>query len=809
MLQPKYTKILAIISGLTLATAAGAQVLIGGFQGAGDPTDAGWVNETTGNPIVSDSECSFPSGVVPTYAQSLAVAVPPGNAGTFGYPSLQLQFSPAQIAAFYTNSWITFTFSVPAWTNGGYSQIYNLVLNAPGYGYNNQSWANALEMGNTNSTNPGSNPNYYFYNGVPEQTMVVSYNYSSVEAAIQAGIANSVATNGPSFLQMTFQGNQGGGAPISPAWYLNSVVLSKAPFGVASEPTASIYVVDDFSTNGVSPSNPTNYDYFDTTNVYLDGQITNVYGNWFGGGFDSVAWSTNNVTNSFDSASYPANGSLQVTVSPANGQWVLHHADYSANLLVNSLIYTDVEMDVRFDPSSIATVSGGTTNYGPIRVGVRPAGVYDVQDWFYYAPVVTSTNWAHIVAPLSGTDPNQQTWGELLVGMDPTGLPFTNGSGTNQIIYVDNIVFKGPLAVVTIPPPTLSVLPATPGLRIFAGSAVNNYDRATISTVNQNESWIGGSYPVTYSFSLLSYPNNNIDQTMLQLVPVNSSASAPLGGNFPAGGNEYFDYQATNGLWLVLSPNGGGAVVASLWWKTNFPNSNPFTTSNTAFASNPGGLAVQFTNSTAIGTWTLTFNNATSGTLTGPGSGVKNFTIADPNVSSDFANPVMAIFGLQPNSTAGEGLWEDWGFVGITGVSGGNISDNWTQQTQDFGSGISPDGNFSAQGSANPPEIIISRKNLDAYWFSWTTPAPAAGFGVVVTTNLLSGPPSTWIDPAWYNNNNDFFPPRANASVLLGPIYVTLMPYDDLPTANGQQQPSPLAPNAFWIGSTNFNNQYP
>lgn len=801
MLKSTQAKVLTAIFALTLATIANAQVLVGGFQGAGDPTDAGWINPHTGSPITSDSYCSFPSGVVPGYAQSLAITWPSTNNGSFGYPSLELQFSPAQIQAFGTNAWITVTYSVPTGTNtAGYSQLYNIALNAPGFGYHNVNaagWTNAMFSGNTNNNSP--EPNYYFYSGEPSLfSQVVSLNYSAVRAAIETGISNSVATNGPSYLQMTFQGNQGGGAPTN--WYINNVILSQAAFGegvIAS----NVYWVDDFSTNGVGPTNPTNYDYFDssTQEVYSIGDITNVYADWFGNGLtNGLSWSTNNPNNN------PAFGSLQLNLTPGAGQFVLHHADYSVNPGISSLVYTDVEMDIRYDPSSITSVSGGTTNFGPLRIGVRPNGVYNVQDWFYYiTPVLsTDTNWVHIVAPLSSADVNQQSWGELMIGEDPS-VGGWNGQG-NQTLYVANIKFVGPQLVAKTPQPTVSMLPAKPGLRIFAGSTVNTYDRASVSTVSQSESWIGGSFPVSYSFSLLSYPNNNINQTMVQILPIGPLTAAGntyLGGTFPAGGNEYADYQDPNGMWLVLAPNGGGAVTATVEWKTNLPNANP------------NQIAMTFTNPTAIGNWTWTFTGPNAGTVTAPGGRVQPFTITDTNVTADFANPCAAVFGLQPNSTAGEGLWEDWGSVAISGT-GGSVSDDWTHQTADFSSGVSPDGNFSAQGSANPPEVIISRNGLDAYWFSWTTPIPATGFGVVAGTNLLSSP-STWVDPPYYSGNSDFFPPRADSAVLLASKYWTLMPYDDLPTVDGNPQPSPpaitdpLAPNAYWIGTTNFNNQYP
>jgi PEP-CTERM motif len=200
-----------------------AQTVLGSFQGSSDPLNAGWVNPNTGNSITTDPADSFVAAGVPGFAQSLQVT---GTAGTFGSDSLQLQFSPAQIAAFNANSYITFTFSVPAWTSGGFSQIFNLALNATGYGYNNQSWANSQTSGNNSATTPGSDPNFFFFNGSPLQSQVVTLNYSSVLPAIEAG--------GEGFLQMTLQGNQGGGAPAF--IYINNVVLSTAPFGVSPVP---------------------------------------------------------------------------------------------------------------------------------------------------------------------------------------------------------------------------------------------------------------------------------------------------------------------------------------------------------------------------------------------------------------------------------------------------------------------------------------------------------------------------------------------------------------------------------------------
>lgn len=817
MLKIKYIKVLTIISALALASAAKAQVQLGEFQGASDPTDAGWVDSQSGDgaAITSDAYSTFANAGVAGYSESLEV----GGPGGFGHPQLTLSLSPAQIAAFNSNSWVTFTFSVPAGTyTGGYSQLYNFALNAPGYGYNNLSWANALEMGNTNNTTPGTMPNFYFNNGANSvQTMVVSMNYSSVTNAIIAG--------GEGYLQMTFQFNDGGGAPTNPAIILNHVFLSQQAFG-AGIIASNVYILDDFSTNGVNPSNPVGADYYAAAAEPYDmGDITNVYSEWFGnGGPGGTAPTVSFNPNVNVSGNTNSNGAMQINftwnaATDGYQQWLLWHGNANTYMPTNAggttgigyPQYTNVSCDVRFDPSSVTNAVGV---YGVIRLMARGVGDFN-QPWLNDSyTTITDTNWHHISGALLPTSVDAQNVADIVIGEDVNAYAGGNLTG-NQILYVDNIKATGPLVAAPLPPPTLSgPLPAIPGLRIIAGSTANTYDRAEITTVPQSESWIGASGNVNYSFTILSYPKNNINQTMIEVVPINTvpPGTTILGGAYPGGGNEDLDYEDSNLVWLALAPLGNGEVTATVMWKTNTAGANPNIT------------ALVYTNSTAIGTWTWTFTGPNTGTVTGPGTVVNGpaagpaepFTIADPNISTDFQNPAVAIFGLQPNSTAGEGLWEDWASTSISGLASGNISDDWTHQSSDFSEngGISPDGNWSAQGSANPPEIIIALNGLDAYWFNWTVPVPATGFGIVGTTNLQTSP-STWVDLPYYGNNSDYYPPRANSAVLLGNKYWTLIPYDDLPTVDGNPQSSPptisdpLAHKAFFIGTTNFQNQYP
>src|SRR6185437_15187223 len=298
-------KIPVLLALMSICVAANAQVLLGTFQGPGDPLNAGWSNPNSGNPITSDSSMSFVAAGVANYPNSLQIT---GVAGSFGSDSLMLTFSPAQVAAFNTNSWITFTFSVPAWTNGGYSQIYNLAFNADGYGYHNHPWTTVVTSGTTNNNSAGNGPNFYFYNGVPMQTQVVSVNYTDVLSAIIA--------SGETNLQMTLQGNQGGGAPAN--IFINAVGLSTNPLPAFPVPNNTI-VIDQF--------NPTNNP-FAGTNIYADvtdAQITNVYNLWTGYGGNTAVDPTNIIWDPTQDANGDTNsGSLKIiaTFSGAN-QYVL------------------------------------------------------------------------------------------------------------------------------------------------------------------------------------------------------------------------------------------------------------------------------------------------------------------------------------------------------------------------------------------------------------------------------------------------------------------------------------------------------
>lgn len=204
-----------------------------GFYAIGGWGD-GWIDPVTGLPIDADNPLNASAAYTLTpnavtgYAYSLQI-------NQSGYAqSLQLNLnSPAdglgsEVAPFLNNTVLSFQFAVPASTaTSGWSQIYQLFLNAPGLGYQNlwgggTGWSvNFTDVYGTN--NNGTDPNYYYgpYSSVRSET--VSINYTGLVPILEAdGVS---PTSG--YLQLIFALNTGGGAPSY--LYLNNVALTPEP----------------------------------------------------------------------------------------------------------------------------------------------------------------------------------------------------------------------------------------------------------------------------------------------------------------------------------------------------------------------------------------------------------------------------------------------------------------------------------------------------------------------------------------------------------------------------------------------------
>lgn len=722
---------------ISLATAVEAQTVIGNWQNdSGD----GWIDNGNSLSITNAANTNkyqFVTGAVAGYAQSLEI----NQAGFNQNLEIDLASVPGGKAAFLSNHLLSFTVTFPpasvSGATAGYSQIYNFTLNSAG-GYNNIPWSSFTGNG-------GNMPGVGYYPSFPGQTITVTWDYSSL-------LTNSAVTNS-GYLQISFTSNNGGGAPTN--IFMNNVVLSGA--------TVPTIIVDQF--------NPTNNPYAGT-NIYADGDITNIYANWFGSAFSNVLWDA-----TMDAQGNTNSGSMEIiAVFGTNGGDQFTLMDKGPGFtyaginppITNGVGLLTFQCDVRYAPSSPTWVTGGGTNFGSLRFGVVPP--YSPQDFFGTVQVsVTNQGWYHVTLPINAAiDPNLLSISGLIINQD--GQSFGNLQGTTTL-WIDNLEFTY-TNITFVPPPVVSISPTVPAMRLFAGSS-GQYDRQELATSDQSQSWIGGTYPVNYSFTVKNVPTT-INQTHMFLIPVNSTPNAsPYGYNG-------VDYTATNGLWLTVGPSG----IAIVSWKTNQPNSNPYST---------GVIALQITNSTAVGKWTLTFSGPGAGSLTAPGGSAVPFVITDPNVATDFANPVVAYFGLQGNNSPG--TYEDWAAISVSGVAGENENENFTTETS---RNLSPIWNNMAAVAADV--AIVSTNDMPAYWVHWTL--PAQGYSIGSSTNV---PAAQWINPAYYSDYNDNTQPPFGMPQQYGPNIWDLLPSDDLPTVDGIPGSVP-APNAFFLLSTNVVN---
>jgi hypothetical protein len=164
------------------------------------------------------------------------------------------------------------------------------------------------------------------------------------------------------------------------------------------------------------------------------------------------------------------------------------------------------------------------------------------------------------------------------------------------------------------------------------------------------------------------------------------------------------------------------------------------------------------------------------------------FTIADPNVTADFGNPLVAYFGLQPNQSAGEGQFEDWASISVGGVAGAHENEDFTTD-----SSFNPN-NYWANNSATATSIQLVTTNTP-YWINWTLPAGGYGLGTADRVNGSLSAPAPWMLPEYFNGYNDgnTIPGSANQGLKTW----VLIPTTCLPTSDGNPG-GPLSTNAFF-----------
>ncbi len=519
---------------------------------------------------------------------------------------------------------------------------------------------------------------------------------------------------------------------------------------------------------------------FDTSDqVYLNNNLGTAFpwGNWFGQAFSNVVWSASDAGAPGDNA---GSGSMLIeSYFPDGGiggmygtQFVVFNGfgaftppfDGNGTLLTNVEIVTNLSCDIRFDPISATNADGTfpTIEFGTYGVDTN----YSQYDFGSVTLQATNTNWVHVSIPIAAN----AIWSNI----PSIYIKIFSGTLSNsapEFLYVDNLEF-----IVGIPPvahPTLALQKATSSLRIFAQGG--QYSRTQIATVDTNQSWVGGTYPVSYSFTISGYSANTAVNEFhaFWLTPL-YNGGAPL--------NQYSDYSSDANVVRLLITQAltgvgtNGTVVAALNWKTNLLNSNG------------GNVMVTVTNPTIVGTWTVTFSNATSGALTAPGGTPAPFTINDANIATDFGNPVVYEFGMQPDPSTSIGAYVDVTHAQTVNVAAPGVPVNSDLTTGSINTNIWMTSSVSA---ANGIGLVPVSSATTPWWVYWTT--PDVGFGLGTKADIGNNS-IVWKTPNYYAN----YPTNGPTVINQNAYKWELIPLAGLPTVNGLSNGVPAA-NAFFM----------
>jgi len=251
------------------------------------------------------------------------------------------------------------------------------------------------------------------------------------------------------------------------------VSLMLAAFSVSSLAQTTTYIVDQFDPSGTGG------------NSYAGGHIGNVWGNWFGGAFQSLVWDS-----ASDANTNPASGSMKITANfpVSTDQFEVWDGLSAINPGLNGLQFTNFQCDVRFAAGS-ATKSG---TFGNLQFGIpTPSNGQDYFNGGISVPA-NNTNWVHVSITLNAnTDPNLKyitgvlihIWGQGLVG------PST--------LWVDNIKFVG--------------------MAPINGTATINYTNTQqrIDGFGASSAWMSGSLSTSVA-DLLFSTNNGAGLSLLR-----------------------------------------------------------------------------------------------------------------------------------------------------------------------------------------------------------------------------------------------------------------------------------------------------
>jgi hypothetical protein len=356
-----------------------------------------------------------------------------------------------------------------------------------------------------------------------------------------------------------------------------------------------------------------------------------------------------------------------------------------------------------FDPSKFTYIDFDL--YLDAPAGLASYGQYQLHYWYSWAGIGTvnlaATNlgrWMHYSVPL----PAGPVQGIVL-------HPGGNALSGVFTYYVDNVTLWKPAN-----PPTITKL--TPGslvqgVQITMDDNTAQWQRNAIVTPSTDfpHLWTSqGIYPVSYSFTIANFPAAASHQGFeAHMYLINADTGGGISGWNATYGAA--DWNVPDILKFTVENAAGGGAIARISWKTNLAGANP-----------PGDVdhnPVYATGSSVVGKWTLTFTDATSGSISGPGLSATNFTLPADAVANNFSPATDYIqFGMSKNDGANDGhnnqAHGTFGEVKQVSGGGGDFDDTFPGPllTTTY-----------AWRTTSSTAIAWTPPNI-AYWLTWTLP---------------------------------------------------------------------------------------
>jgi hypothetical protein len=355
-----------------------------------------------------------------------------------------------------------------------------------------------------------------------------------------------------------------------------------------------------------------------------------------------------------------------------------------------------------FDPTKFTYIDFDL--YLDAPAGLATYGQYQLHYWWSWASIgtvpLTADNlgkWTHYSLPL----PTSEVHGIVL-------HPGGNALSGVFTYYIDNVTLWKPAN----PPTITKLVPGSlvQGVQFTMNDNSQQWQREAIVTPSTDlpHLWTAqGMYPVSYSFTIANFPPatpNHGFEAHMYLINADTGGGV-TGWNATYGGA---DWNVPDLLKFTVENGNGSGAIARISWKTNLAGANC-----------PGDVdhnPVNITGPSVVGTWTLTFTDATSGYVTGPGLSATNFTLPADAVANNFSPATDYIqFGMFKNDGANDGH---------NNQAHGTFSELKQEGTIGAFDDTFPGPNLTATyawRTTSSTVIAWTPANI-AYWLTWTLP---------------------------------------------------------------------------------------